>query len=837
MKTLLQSAAIAATLLQGACSCRDLTIYGDGGAGGGLSAGGTTTAGGAAAGGAAAGGGGLGGATAGGGGLGGGSPSCLLPCSKNEICVEGPNGPKCDCAPETVPHSAVGDGCVSVYAEIATGLEHACARTASGKVRCWGRNQYSIMGPDLTSTLDDEYKPVTDVSGVLLTSLSAGGNYNCGLTAAMPDTANVVCWGRNTSGQLGRGATDTSSPTPAPISAPGLVFKSVETGLNHACALTEDNQLYCWGNNTSKQIAAGMQSSEPTPIQPLLSGGAGDIAVVSVKGDHSCALRNSGTLQCWGRNSARQVANINTSAFAPEEAVTITPPEGKTWANVVTGADFSCGVTTSLEVYCWGANMPGFSTTGATTTSLTLESEAAITAGGSTVCALDADGPRCIGNGALGQMGVSVDPPGSAAPWQEGLVDAVTMAGSHTQLSLNARYACSLDSEGAAWCWGAETGALGVGAENPGLPREVPLPSGVVGFQQVNVGTNHICATTDAGALYCWGSGAKNRLGTGDLLSREVPTLIAPGTNFDKVVVAANHSCGLTTDGQVLCWGDNASLQASPGGSTPTPVVGLPAQPFDRLVASDVFTCAARFDGSADQLYCWGRKVGASSSTLEAPNEVTIPASISSLTARGGHLCYVNGTDQQAYCWGENANGEIGSAPPPTNVASPQLVALPMTVPPMNVQLSQIQAGANHTCSLSTTGAAYCWGQNNVKQASPGASVAPPTLAMTQLLVTVVPSYAGATFAITTSGNLFGWGSNANQELLLDATLGAFQTPTELPFALDGAANWVQVSSGDDEVCGVTTAGRLFCWGIDGSAPLSGQPSAIQEQPRMIDEP
>ena len=130
MKPLLHSAAIAATLLQGACSCRDLTIYEDGGAGGTLltTGGNTTTAGGS--GGAILGGGGIGG------GVGGGPLSCAPPCSKNEVCVEDPTGPYCECAPETVKHSGVADGCVSVYAEIATGLEHACARTASGKVRC-----------------------------------------------------------------------------------------------------------------------------------------------------------------------------------------------------------------------------------------------------------------------------------------------------------------------------------------------------------------------------------------------------------------------------------------------------------------------------------------------------------------------------------------------------------------------------------------------------------------------------------------------------------------------------------------------------------------------------
>jgi alpha-tubulin suppressor-like RCC1 family protein len=685
------------------------------------------------------------------------------------------------------------------------------------------------MGLDVDTTLDDDYKVVNELSGVVLSSISAGANYNCGL-ADVPDTnSNVLCWGRNGVGQLGRGTTGTASPTAAPISAPrSVLFRLVETGQNHACALTEGDQLYCWGNNGSKQVSAGSQGSEPTPIQPALPGGADDISIVSTKGDHTCALRNSGVLQCWGRNNAKQVSSASTADFSPELAVTIAPPIDQTWANVVTGADFSCGVTNNFEVYCWGTNMPGVPSVTVTSPLLTLESPDAISAGGSAVCALDSGGPRCIGNGGLGQLGAD-------APLQDDIETPVLLTGSHTQLSLNTRYACSLDSEGAASCWGAETGALGVGTVNPGLPREVLPPSGVTGFKDVNVGPNHICAVAEAGAsspLYCWGSGFRNRLGTGDLLSREEPTLVAPGTNFSKVVVAANHSCGLTTNGQVLCWGDNGSLQASPGGPTPTPVVGLPALAFNRLEASDVFTCAAASSMVGDQLYCWGRKAGASSATTEPPNAVTIPQTISSFAARGGHLCYVSGADQLAYCWGENANGEIGSNAP-NSIQSPQLVPLPI-----GVQLTSVQAGANHTCANSSAGAAYCWGQNNVKQASPEAgSIAAPMQAMTPVIATVAPAYAGSTFAITSSGDLLGWGSNANQELLLNDTLGTFPNPTSLPFALDGASNWVQLSSGDDEVCGLTGAGRLFCWGIDGSAALSGQASAIQEQPRMIDEP
>ena len=63
-------------------------------------------------------------------------------------------------------------------------------------------------------------------------ALSAGGLHNCAIRS---DTSEVVCWGRDNSGQV--------SKTPS-----GGAFKEISAGRNHTCAIrSSDNTTTCWG--------------------------------------------------------------------------------------------------------------------------------------------------------------------------------------------------------------------------------------------------------------------------------------------------------------------------------------------------------------------------------------------------------------------------------------------------------------------------------------------------------------------------------------------------------------------------------------------------------------
>lgn len=115
-----------------------------------------------------------------------------------------------------------------------------------------------------------------------------------------------------------------------------------------------------------------------------------------------------------------------------------------------------------------------------------------------------------------------------------------------------------------------------------------------------------------------------------------------------------------------------------------------------------------------------------------------------------------------------------------------------------------------HTCGITTSGTAYCWGMNQNGELGNGSETdsAFP-----------VPVYGGHTFVsvstglwyscgVTTSGTAYCWGNNASGELG-----DGSQTNSNVPVPVSGALTFASVSAGHDHTCGVTTGGAVYCWG------------------------
>src|SRR6186713_1482747 len=73
----------------------------------------------------------------------------------------------------------------------------------------------------------------------------------------------------------------------------------------------------------------------------------------------------------------------------------------------------------------------------------------------------------------------------------------------------------------------------------------------------------------------------------------------------------------------------------------------------------------------------------------------------------------------RAYCWGTNKSGQLGNG---SNNDS----NVPVEVKALGSHVSEISAGANHTCAV-VDGAAYCWGNNAAGQLGDGSMTNRPT--------------------------------------------------------------------------------------------------------------
>jgi len=89
--------------------------------------------------------------------------------------------------------------------------------------------------------------------------------------------------------------------------AAALSFSQVSTGMAHACGLTPDQRLYCWGWNYNGQLGDGTSGgvrSRPCPVSGSLR-----FREVSASGSHTCGVTTSSRAFCWGENRYGQIGD------------------------------------------------------------------------------------------------------------------------------------------------------------------------------------------------------------------------------------------------------------------------------------------------------------------------------------------------------------------------------------------------------------------------------------------------------------------------------------------------------------------------------------------------
>jgi alpha-tubulin suppressor-like RCC1 family protein len=182
---------------------------------------------------------------------------------------------------------------------VKAGEYHTCALTAAGGVKCWGQNSSGQLGNAATLPAAPSLTPV-NVSGLTsgVAALSAGGLHTCALTTG----GGLKCWGDNTYGQLGNGATLPAPPSSSPVNVSGLTsgMNAISGGSRHTCALTTGNAAKCWGWNAYGQLGNGTTGLSSFPVN--VSGLSSSVNIIRAGYYDSCALLTSGGLRCWGDN-------------------------------------------------------------------------------------------------------------------------------------------------------------------------------------------------------------------------------------------------------------------------------------------------------------------------------------------------------------------------------------------------------------------------------------------------------------------------------------------------------------------------------------------------------
>jgi alpha-tubulin suppressor-like RCC1 family protein len=342
---------------------------------------------------------------------------------------------------------------VAVVGEpISAGSSHSCALQANGRVMCWGGNLYGQVGNGTTSTAVVSPVAVAVLSDAV--AISAGNQHGC----ALQTSGAVVCWGYNGLGGLGNG---TTTRAVSPVAVTGLNDAVVvSAGEFHTCALKASGNVVCWGANQFGQLGDDSVENKYTPAAVAV---LSDAVAVSAGTNHNCALKASGSVVCWGQNRYGQLGNGTTTALAVVSPVAVI---GLSDAVAVSAGEFhTCALRASGSVVCWGDNDNGQLGDASTEKKYTpvavngLSDALAVNAGSQHNCALKASGSVvCWGANGKGQLGDSGSLQGQTSPV------AVTSLANAIAISAGSNYTCALQASGNALCWGNNgSGRLGDG--------------------------------------------------------------------------------------------------------------------------------------------------------------------------------------------------------------------------------------------------------------------------------------------------------------------------------------------------------------------------------------
>lgn len=544
---------------------------------------------------------------------------------------------------------------------------------------------------------------------------------------------------------------------------------SVKAGTAHSCALRQSGEVVCFGDNRFGQLGDGTTNPRLTPVAVV---GLSDAVEISLGAHHSCARRQSGEVVCWGHNDYGQVGNFSALTQSSPGAV----PNLSDAVEISLGDGHSCARRASGAVVCWGWNLDGQ-----------------------------------LGNGTNDNAAIP---------------EAVMNLSTAEEISVGSSHSCARLSSGVVKCWGANNyGQLGRGNN---LPSSQPVHAiALSGVLEISVGGDHSCVRKAAGEVLCWGNNSRGQIGDGTHFNRysRMNTVAVDGAV--ELSLGRSHSCARRHDGRVKCWGANDNGQLGSEVLTASAAFAFNLSDATQIDAGGHHNCALRATG---ELRCWGAnasgQIGDNSTAGEVyPRRYTYVEGLSNVAEVSvgvEHAC-ARLNNGLVYCWGRNLYGALGRG----NYS-------PSTVPVQVVDLTdavEIEAGDFHTCARRGDGTVYCWGWNYFGQVGDGTNYARPRPSAVLGVTDAVEITSGAEFvcARRQDNSLVCWGRN------YDGQLGnGTNTDSRNAIAVTGLSDVSNIVAGFSHICAAQQSGRVYCWGNNHQGQLGDGTSLDRSLPVAV---
>lgn len=665
------------------------------------------------------------------------------------------------------------------WTSVRTSRNTTCAIAQDGTLWCWGTNTYGQVG-DFTFTgpraplqvgsssaytrfdppFDRRPFPVQVGTDTDWVDLAPAQNYTC----ARKRNGSLWCWGHNADGELGE-PIGTAHNAPVEVTTSTVPWRSVTRSYNFTCAVRDDGTVWCWGNNGSGQLADGTTERRTSPFRVLPGQ---NWSSVSVGSRHACALRADGVVTCWGNNRFAQLARTATDAALVPAPVA--SPNGAPWIEVRAGFEHTCGRTEDRRLWCWGRNNTGRLGVG------TFQGR---------------DTPTQVGRD---------------ADWDSVAPGIFGTCGTRN---------------GELWCWGENGhGELGDGTRSDARP--FPVRVGVESeWRDVTVGHQHTCAVDARGRLSCWGHDQEDQLATGDRGDARFPTRVTALDGATTVSLNQFDTCAIDDTGAAHCWGFNGQAQLgrpAGDGNAASPVRLSEGSAFVDVASGLDFTCA--IDGDGD-LVC----VGANARGQLGNGDVNARSSLTPVVEPGPwaevcagrwHVC-ARKPSNRVWCWGRTGYERVGAAERADPIPSEQ-----------SGRFVSLSCGETHNCAIDEAGDLYCWGSNQYGQLGVGDDAASPTRVAAGHTWRAVAAGIEHTCAIDEDGGLWCWGRNQFGQL-------GFPSEADRPTRVGARSDWADVAAGD-ATCAIDAETKLWCWGRNDAYQLGDGSAEHQPEPTPVSD-
>ena len=279
------------------------------------------------------------------------------------------------------------------------------------------------------------------------------------------------------------------------------------------CALLDNYTLRCTGPNNYGQLGLGSFSVSNGTVDF----GSHQPAAISNGNNHNCAILTDGSVNCWGRNNLGQLGDgTNSNRNAP---VSVNLGTNTTALAISAGTDFTCAITNSGAVKCWGFN--GYGNLGDGSTN-------------------DSNTPVEV-NHLTGMRAVAISTPGYSV--------------------------CALFENGSIYCWGHTYTASALNGPVANGSVQIDIPTGRTA-EAIDGISSHICAILDNGSINCWGVNTYGQWGdgtcssviassgcTGENSNTPVYTSLNSGRTAIAISAGTDSTCAILDDYSVQCWG------------------------------------------------------------------------------------------------------------------------------------------------------------------------------------------------------------------------------------------------------------------------------------------